>query len=327
MATKIKRTIDIREFMLEIILVVMIAVFAIVAPGFFSINNGLNVLRNVSMQGIIAFGMTLVIISGEIDLSVGSAVAFAGCLSAYMTKHLSAAESGALPETAAIIISMITALSVGFGIGVGVGVFRTRFKVPTFITTLALMTALTGAGNLLTKGFPITPYPEWYNFFGGGYVLGIPFPAIIFIVVFAAMLFLTNYTTFGRSVYAIGGNQEAARLSGIKVARNKILIMALVAVLAALAGLLNSSQIMSGTASTARGWELNVISAVIIGGVSLQGGSGRIWGTFIGVIFLGVMINGMTMLNVSEYWQYVVKGLLILGAVLMNQIQDLRKET
>jgi ribose/xylose/arabinose/galactoside ABC-type transport system permease subunit len=187
------------------------------------------------------------------------------------------------------------------------------------------MTALSGAANLLTNGFPITPFPEWYNFIGGGYILGIPFPAIIFLVTFGILNFLSNFTTFGRSVYAIGGNEEAARLSGIKVKKVKVLVMGLVGVLAALSGILISSQIMAGTPTVAKGWELDIISAVIIGGVSLQGGAGKIRSTFIGVVFLGTIINGMTLLNVSEYWQYVVKGLLILAAVLLNQLQDMKR--
>ncbi len=311
-----------QEFILEAVLLLLIAGFALFAPGFFSLRNMLNVLRSVSMQGIIAFGMTLVIISGEIDLSVGSSVAFAGCVAAYTTKKL--AVTGTMAIAPAIVIAIVLTLLLGFLIGSFTGIFRTRFRVPTFITTLALMTALSGAANLLTNGFPITPFPEWYNFFGGGYLFGIPFPAVLFLIVFGLIYFLSNYTTFGRSVYAIGGNEEAARLSGIKVSRVKILTMGLVGLLSALSGLLVSSQIMSGTATTAKGWELDVISAVIIGGVSLQGGSGRIWGTFIGVVFLGVIINGMTLLNVSEYWQFVVKGMLILAAVLLNQLQEIK---
>lgn len=318
-----KNRLKYQEYILEGVLLLLIIGFAFTAPGFFSLHNMLNVLRSVSMQGIIAFGMTLVIISGEIDLSVGSSVAFAGCVAAYTTKKL--AVTGTMPAVPAIFLAIVVTLLLGFLIGSFTGLFRTRFRVPTFITTLALMTALSGAANLLTNGFPITPFPEWYNFFGGGYLLGVPFPAIIFLLVFGLIYFLSAYTTFGRSVYAIGGNEEAARLSGIKVARVKTLTMGLVGFLSALAGLLVSSQIMSGTATTARGWELDVISAVIIGGVSLQGGSGRIWGTFIGVIFLGVIINGMTLLNVSEYWQYVVKGVLILAAVLLNQLQEMKR--
>jgi ribose/xylose/arabinose/galactoside ABC-type transport system permease subunit len=201
------------------------------------------------------------------------------------------------------------------------GVFRTRWNVPTFITTLALMTALTGASNLLTRGFPLTPYPDAFNFLGGGYIGVVPFPAILFVLVFLVFHLVANFTVFGRAVYAIGGNAEAARLSGIPVARVKCMVIGIASLCSFLAGILVSSQIMSGTPTAARGWELDVISAVIIGGVSMQGGSGSIAKTFIGIVFLGIIVNGMTLLNVNEYWQYVVKGGLILGAVLLNQIQ------
>jgi ribose/xylose/arabinose/galactoside ABC-type transport system permease subunit len=171
---------------------------------------------------------------------------------------------------------------------------------------------------LITNGFPLTPFPDWYNFFGGGYVWRIPFPVIVFLVAFGGIQFVLGFTAFGRSIYAVGGNVEAARLSGINVRRVKILVMGIVSCLAWLAGLMLSSQIMSGSASTATGWELDVISAVIIGGTSLMGGSGTAWGTLIGVLFLGVLVNGMTLLNVKEYWQHVVRGGLILVAVLLN---------
>jgi ribose/xylose/arabinose/galactoside ABC-type transport system permease subunit len=157
---------------------------------------------------------------------------------------------------------------------------------------------------------------------GGGYLVGIPFPAIVFLLAFAAVHFLMNFTSFGRAVYAVGGNAEAARLSGIDVSFVKIMVLSITAALAALSGILQSSEIMSGTATTAKGWELDVIAAVIIGGTSLMGGVGRVWGTMVGVIFLGVIINGMTLLNVSEYWQHVVRGTLILAAVLLNRIQQ-----
>ena len=214
---------------------------------------------------------------------------------------------------------MLSALAVGGGIDALSGFIRVRFGVPTFITTLAWMTVLTGAAQLITGGFPLTPFPEWYNFLGGGYLFGIPFPAIVFLFIFAAAHFLMGYTTFGRAIYAVGGNAEAARLSGIDVARIKMSVMAIVAFLAALAGIMQSAEIMSGTASMARGWELDVIAAVIIGGTSLMGGEGKIRGTLVGVVFLGILVNGMTLMNISEYWQHVVRGLLILGAVLVNR--------
>jgi ribose/xylose/arabinose/galactoside ABC-type transport system permease subunit len=305
---------------LEIILVLLCVVLAVTASGFLTAENLLNVLRNVSMQGVIAFGMTMVIISGEIDLSVGSAVAFSACLTAFFTLKFSA-EWVSLPIALAIAIAILFSLIIGFFLGVFTGFMRTRYQVPSFITTLALMTGLSGAAELITNGFPLTPFPNWYNFIGGGYLVGIPFPALLFLLTFIILQFLMNYTAFGRSVYAVGGNAEAARLSGINVSRIKMMVLGITSLLAALSGIMVSSEIMSGTATTAKGWELDVIAAVIIGGTSLMGGVGRIWGTMIGVVFLGVLMNGMTLLNVSEYWQHVVRGVIILVAVLLNLLQ------
>jgi len=304
-----------RHSVLEIILAVLCLVLAFRAEGFFSKINLLNVLRNVSMQGVIAFGMTMVIIAGEIDLSVGSAVAFSGCLTAWFTGFF-VAHGLAMP--AAVAFSIAISLAAGLGIGCTTGLLRTRFGVPTFIATLAWLTVLKGASELITDGFPLTPFPDWYNFIGGGYLFGVPFPALLFLAVFALTQLVMGYTAFGRWVYAVGGNTEAARISGIDVRRVKIGVMGIVGFLAALSGVMQSSQIMSGAATTAVGWELDVISAVIIGGTSLMGGSGTIWGTLVGVVFLGVLVNGMTLLNISEYWQHVIRGALILTAVLIN---------
>ncbi len=309
-----------RNCMMEIILLVLAVVLALNTPHFLTTGNLLNLLRNVSMQGIIAFGMTMLIICGEIDLSVGSAVAFAGCLLAFLTEKLAGAPLH-LPLGLALVLSMVVVLAVGFSLGLLTGLLRIRFNVPTFISTLALLTVLSGAAYLMTGGFPLAPFPPWFNFLGGGYLVGIPFPALVFLAVFALTSGLMHFTSFGRAIYAVGGNAEAARLSGIRVGLVKTLTLGLTAALAAFAGILQASEIMSGTASTARGWELDVIAAVIIGGTSLMGGVGRIWGTLIGVMFLGVIMNGMTLLNVNEYWQLVVRGALILTAVLINRLQ------
>lgn len=308
------------QFVLELVLLLLCIALGLSAPGFLSTENLLNVLRNVSMQGLIALGMTMVIIAGEIDLSVGSAVAFAGCFTAFLTEWLSGPAIG-MPVPIAVGAAMVAVLATGYLLGSFTGVMRTRYQVPTFITTLALMTGLSGAAELITNGFPLTPFPDWYNVFGGGYLFGIPVPALVFLAAFAVIQFLMNNTSFGRSVYAVGGNAEAARLSGINVARVKISVLGITAMLAAMSGIMQSSEIMSGTATTAKGWELDVIAAVIIGGTSLMGGIGKVWGTMIGVIFLGVILNGMTLLNVSEYWQHVVRGALILSAVLLNRLQ------
>ncbi len=307
-----------KSHIMEMILLVLCTILAFQAENFFSTKNLLNVLYNVSMQGIIAFGMTMVIISGEIDLSVGSAVAFSGCLTAYLTGTMA---GNGIPMHVAIPLAILAALCIGILAGLFTGFIRMKFQIPTFITTLAWMTILSGAAELITKGRSLTPFPDWYNFIGGGYLYIIPFPVIIFIFVFFIIHFVMNYTSFGRAVYAVGGNLEVARLSGIRVRAIKIAVMSIVAFLAALSGVMQSSQLLAGIPTTAKGWELDVISAVIIGGTSLMGGSGTVKGTFIGIVFLGVLVNGMTLINVDEYWQHVVRGVLILLAVLINRVQ------
>ncbi|MEV8467295.1 ABC transporter permease [Fluviibacterium sp. DFM31] len=303
-----------RRHPMEIILVAMYLFLVVTAPGFASVDNQLNVLRNVTMQGIIAFGMTMIIISGEIDLSIGSGVAFSGCVTAWVTRAL----SDITGPVVAISLGALAAMALLFMIGVFTGKLRQHYNMPTFITTLGLLTVLSGAANLITGGFPITSFPYQFSFLGSGFLFGIPFPVYIFVTVFGLVYFLMNYTSFGRAIFAVGGNLEAARLSGIDVWKTKTLALGITGIFTAIAGVLIASQILSGSASAARGWELDVISAVIIGGTSLFGGKGSIRGTLIGVLFLGVIVNGMTLLNVSEYWQYVVRGALIIGAVLMN---------
>ena len=309
-----------RAYVLELVLLVLSAVLAFRAEGFFTADNLLNILRNISMQGVIALGMTMVIIAGEIDLGVGSMAACAGCLAAWTVGALHA-----LPAPVSVAAGITVALLLGFGVGCLSGVLRTRFRVPTFISTLAWFTVLRGAAGEITNGFPLTPFPSWYNVLGGGYAAGIPVPAIVFLIVFALVHVTMNFTVFGRAIYAVGGNAEAARLSGIRVSFVKIMVMGLVGLLAALGGILQSSQIMSGSATTATGWELDVISAVIIGGASLSGGAGKAWGTLIGLVFLGVVGNGMTLLNVPEYRQLIVRGALILLAVLLNAAPSTRR--
>ncbi len=308
----------VKRYPMELIFLVLVAVLVATAPGFDTTGNLLNVLRTVSMLGIIAFGMTAVIVAGEIDLSVGSGVALAGCIVAWFA----GAYSETLGAGIAILIGSAAAIAVGCLTGTVTGKIRQWFNVPTFITTLAMFTALRGAANLITGGFPLATFPSWFEYFGGGYLLGIPFPVYVFAATFFAMHFLMNNTRFGRAIYAVGGNMEAARLSGIDIWFVKTTTLAITGGLTAVSGILIASQIGSGTGTTATGMELDVIAAVIIGGTSLFGGKGRIWGTLIGVLFLGSISNGMTLLNVSEYWQYVVRGAIILGAVLLNQILE-----
>ncbi|QEN08361.1 ABC transporter permease [Oceanispirochaeta crateris] len=320
---KVKKLLN--TFVLEIILLIIILIMSFTTAGFFSSANFLNILRNMSLQGVIAFGMTMVIIAGEIDLSIGSTVALSGVITGLVAGKLS--RLGIMSLESAVWVGMIVALIAGGGIGFFIGWLRTRFNMPTFIISLGMMNISLGFAAVLSKGFPITTFPEWFNVFGAGRVFGlIPVPAIILLILFVIMFMIMELTKFGRSVYAVGGNPESARLSGINVTKVKIISMVTVQLTAVLAGILTSSQVMSGTFSFGRGWELNVISAVIIGGASLNGGRGKVWGTFVGLIFLYVIINAMTLLGVDQFWQYVVRGVIIIAAVLMNTIQSERKD-
>lgn len=305
-------------YAMELVLLLLVLALVFTAPGFATLGNLLNVLRTVSMLGVIAFGMTAVIIGGEIDLSVGAGVALSGCIVAWFAGTL----TPRVGSVVAVVVGVAAAMLAGGGFGAFTGKMRQWFRVPTFITTLALFTALRGFANLITGGFPLTDLPDWFGFLGAGDLLGIPFPVYVFAAVFLLMHGLMTYTRFGRAVYAVGGNAEAARLSGIDVFGVKTATLVITGVLTAITGTLIASQIGSGTGTTATGMELDVIAATIIGGTSLFGGKGRVWGTLLGVLFLGCITNGMTLLNVSEYWQYVVRGGIILGAVLVNQVLE-----
>ena len=305
------QTIRLERFVMDAMLLVICAGLALSAPNFLTVDNLLNILRSISMLGLIAFGMTMIIVAKEIDISVGSSVALAACLIAWLTDK-------GVPIPLGIPITLAT----GFFIGLFTGFLRVKYEVPSFISTLALFTALRGMALMITKGFPITPFPEWYYFLGGGYVLGIPFPAIVLLVAFAATHFVMAHTTFGAAVYAVGGNDEAARLSGINVALVRYLIFAVTGALAALSGIMLSSRIMSGTPTVAQQWELDAITAVIVGGANFSGGVGTVRGTLVGLVFIGVIVNGMTLLNVQPYYQYLVRGGLILAAVLVNRVKE-----
>ena len=295
---------------MEIILVAMCVALTFTAPNFLTPDNLLAILRSVSLQGLIAFGMTMVIIVGEIDLSVGANAAFAGCLVAWLVQ-------ARVPVAPAILLT----IACGTVFGALIGVVRSLYAVPTFITSLALFTILKGAALMLTNGFPITSFPDSFAYLGAGYLLGTPFPAVVLLTAFLIIQVQMKRTSFGRAVYAVGGNIEAARLAGIRVGAVRTAALAITAGLASVSGIMLAARIMSGTPQAAQGWELDVIAAVIIGGTSLTGGVGTVWGTLVGVVFIGVIINGMTLLNVPVYAQYVIRGFLIFAAVLINRVQ------
>lgn len=315
-----------KKYMMELILSFITLVLILAAPGFFTFPNILNIFRNVALAGVISFGMTMTIIGGEIDLSVGSSIALSAVLTATITGALD--KAGIMPMETAVFVAMGCALVVGMLIGLFNGLIRTRFNIPSFIITLAMLNVIYGSAALISKGFPVTTLPDWYNWIGAGRIFGVfPVPAVWLLIVFAVVFVIMNLTRFGREVYAVGGNPESARLSGINVTMVKIVILVAVQMLAALSGIILSAQVMSGSSTFGRGYEMDVISAVIIGGASLNGGIGKVWGTMIGIVFLGVINNGMTLFGVGDFEKYIVRGLLILFAVLLNtiQVQSLQK--
>lgn len=301
---------------LLIAVVLLFIILSLIAPNFLSERNILNVLRAVAFNGIIACGMTLVIISGDIDVSVGAAIAWSSSLLGVL-----AIENGWNLEVAIVFV-----LIQGILIHATAGAIRVRWGVPAFVVTLAMFISLRGAARLITNAYPITPFPDYFSFLGGGFILeglpflerGIPVPVVIMLLAFVLFYFISRQTVFGRSVYSVGGNEEAARLSGIPVGRTRITIFAIMGLLAAICGVLISSRIMSGASNIAEGLEFEVIAAVIIGGTSLSGGQGSIAGTFLGVLFIGLLSNGMVLLGIPSFVQEVMRGFIILFAVLIS---------
>ncbi|MFN3004947.1 ABC transporter permease [Mycolicibacterium wolinskyi] len=290
------------------VLSVLVVVLSATAPNFLTSANLLDVARQLSFTGIIAFGMTLVIVAGEIDISVGSAIAFGSALFGVL------AVQQALPLWLAAPAVCLT----GAAIGAAAGATRAWLNVPSFIVTLALFSALSGAALILTNAVPLPIIDEGFAEWGNGTLLGIPIPALVMVLTFAVFWLIANRTAFGRAVYAIGGNPEAARLSGIPVARIRTMLFGLTGVLAAISAVLQTSQLGAGNPTIGRGVEFAVITAVIVGGANLYGGRGSMVGTLIGVVFIGILNNGMVLLGVNSYAQYVANGLIVLLAVLVS---------
>jgi len=311
------------DHIIEVLLLILILGMWTASDSFMTLPNWMNILRNVSLKGVIAFGMTMVIIAGQIDLSVGSTVALSGVIVARMCRDLP--EMTGMSVDVACVLGIVVALLAAVAIGVVHGILSHSFNMPAFIVTLATQNLLYGLAGTLCEGFPIAnEYPSWFIYLGTGKIGGVqgfPIPGVILLLVFAAIFFLMNYTTTGRAIYAVGGNPESARLSGINVLKTKIVAFAVVQVMCVLGGFMNSAQVMAGSFSFGRGWEVDVISSVVIGGTSMLGGVGKVWGTLIGIIFLGVILNGMTILDISVYAQYIIRGILMAFAVLIATYQ------
>ena len=290
-------------------LLVICIVLSFATPYFFTAQNLLIVLRQVSINGILAIGVTFVIIAGGIDLSLGSVIALTGVIAA----------SFAHPGTYPLIVPLLLAILSGVLIGAVNGLTITIGRVAPFIVTLGMMTIARGLALVLSNGRPVTNLSPSFNFIGGGNVFGIPVPILIFAFVIVVSSIILKYTRIGRYVYAVGGNENAARASGILVNRVKLFAYIMCSGLAALAGIVLASRITTGQPNAGIAYELDAIAAVVIGGTSLLGGRGSIAGTVIGVLIIGVINNGLDLLNVSSYYQQIIKGIIIVGAVLLDR--------
>lgn len=294
-----------------VILILIFIFFAVCTDSFLSVKNLLNIGRQVSMIGICAVGMTMVLLTGGIDISVGAIIALTGVICSMLV-----VESG-VPLIPAILIAVFIGTFCGFFVGFMV----TKFDVPPLIATLAMQTIARGLAYILTGGIPVYGLPDSTRFIGQGYVLGIPTPLIIMVLIFAVGYWLLEQTRFGRHIYAIGGNEEVARLSGINVTVRKIQIYSLSGLFASIAGIIMLSRINSGQPAVAEGFEMDVITGAVLGGVSVAGGEGRILNVVAGVLVMGILSNGMILLNLDEYWQWVVKGLVLFVAVAFDNVQ------
>ncbi|MEG6513805.1 ribose ABC transporter permease [Desulforamulus ruminis] len=295
------------KYRVFLIFIIICGVAGLLSEVFFTVNNMLNVARQVSITAIVAAGMTLVILIAGIDLSVGSVLAFTGAIIA-----------GMLSAKVALPVAILCALLVGLLFGFVNGFFVTKMGVPAFIATLALMVIARGMTLVYTKGYPLVVSETSFSIIGNGKIWGVPLPILLMILIYALMYWVLRYTSFGRYIYAIGGNEEASRLSGIAVDRIKIAVYGIAGLFSALSATIYTSRLMSAQPTAGVGIELDAIAAVIIGGTSLSGGRGGIVGTLFGALIMGVLDNVLNLMNVSPFYQSIAKGLVILVAVVVD---------
>ena len=291
-------------------LVILIVFVSVLNPAFLQVNNLLNLMRQLIINGFIALGMTFVILTGGIDLSVGSTLALTSAIFAGLLQ-------GGMPTILAILIS----LGLGLVLGLLNGILITKGKLAPFIVTLATMTIFRGLTLVYMDGRPIAgPKDDFaFQFLGKGQFFGIPFQVILFIIAYLILWILLTKTSYGRKIYAVGGNEKASFISGIKIDKVKILVYVISALMAVLSGLVLTSRLNSAQPTAGSAYEMDAIAAVVLGGTSMTGGSGSLTGTLIGILILGVLNNGLNLLGVSSFYQQIVKGVVILIAVLIDR--------
>lgn len=295
-----------------IVFAILVVVMSLGSPNFLSVNNLMNILRQISVNGMIAAGLTLVILTGGIDLSVGSILAFSGAIMAMLMQMN-------LP----LGLALLAGLGIGLVFGLANGVLVTKFGVQPFIGTLVSMMFLRGATLVLSNGKPIAIPQDAasgiFSWLGRGDVLGVPAPILGTIILYLVLGFVLNQTKFGRHLYAVGGNEKAAKLSGVNTSRVKALAYTLCGVTAFLASVVVTSRLASAQPTAGEGYEMDAIAAVVLGGTSMAGGYGTILGTLIGVLIIGVLNNALNLMNVPSYYQQIAKAIIILIAVLLDR--------
>lgn len=297
----------ISEYFIFVIFVALVIVLACLKPSFISLSNLVNILKQASINGILAFGMMFVIIAGGFDMSVGSTVAFSGVLAAMLGQ-------GNYPLLVPLVVAMLAGLAVGIVNGVGVAVGN----LPPFIMTLGTMTAVRGLALVVSKGKPIVGISAGYKAIAASSVCGIPMLAVFLLAIIIICSFVLSKTVYGRRVYACGGNLQAARVSGINTTKIRISTFAIAGLLAGLCGFLMTSRVTIGQPTAAESYEMDAITACVVGGVSMSGGVGKPWGVVVGCLLITVIANGLDIMGVSSHWQKIVKGLIIVLAVLID---------
>jgi inositol transport system permease protein len=308
-----------RKYAIVLIFLGLFLLMSVLSPAFLAPRNLLNVVRQISVIGLLGIGVTMAIIATGIDLSSGSVLALAAVVGASLAQSPDWAAAKFPGLVLPLIVPLMGGLAVGAACGWVNGSLIARFKIPPFIATLGMMTVARGLALLYSDGRPISGTTNAYNFIGQGEIFGLPFPIILLAVVGIGTHVMLNNTRFGRYIYAIGGNEQAARVSGLNISRVKIGIYTFAGLLSGLAGIVLSSRISSGQPGLGMGYELDAIASAVIGGTSFSGGVGTVWGTMIGALIIGVLNNGLDLLNVSAYWQQILKGAIIVVAIIIDE--------
>ncbi len=302
----------VKKYGIFIVFAFICLVISVISDQFLSLSNLTIIFTQVSINALLAFGVTFVIITGGIDLSLGSMVALTGVIAAIMVHEA--------PNT--VIVPVVCSLLSGMVLGIFNGFIITKSKIAPFIVTLGTMTIVRGLALIISNGRPVSNLSEPFNFIGGGAILSIPNPIIILVVVFIICTILLNKTVLGRHIYAVGGNEQAARAAGINITKVKLAVYTLCGLLAGLAGIILTSRVNTGQPNAGAGFELDAIAAAVIGGTSTTGGVGTIGGTLVGALLIGVINNGLDLMNITSYYQQVVMGIIIIGAVVLDSWQQ-----